>query len=551
MNKFIVTSLLTVAMLAGCAGSGSGNNTDDGSGGTPANSAPVAQNVFISDEDGGRTIVGDTLTGHYEYSDADGDAEGASTYSWIRSGTPIPGATSVSYTLVEADDGEMISFEVTPVAASGEPAGAPVRSSALPVSAASASFPQPFDSTANYSNEIFVDGAAMFNGDGTQGTPFDNIPDAISAARSAGAGSRVNVAAGTYPAIGYQDNLQGQPDAPIAIVADGTVTIDAGGSGTGMDLVNVRYLVLDGLTIQNTGVHGLNISDGGDYSTPSEFVVFRNMHFRDIGSGGNNDCLKMSGVDNFYIENSEFEGCDRGEAIDMVGCHNGMITGNHFHDVAQNAVQTKGGSSDIVIHGNRFVDIPFRAVNAGGNTGEPYFRPANAANEAQYITIVANVFVRTGQSAIVFSGCVGCIATNNTLIEPSGAVFWAVEANANKGPGRDGRFVNNIVVFNESNLSGYSFFNTDGAPLIDTYFIDANLWFSQDNPAFSVVPNGYGFPTGSNGIVQQDPLLDQDYRITTGSPAIAEGIDIPGGIRLDFDGIEYSDPPSIGAFSSP
>ena len=551
MNRIIVIGLLTAAILAGCAGSGSGTDTNNDPDNTPMNSAPTAANVFISDDNAGGTNVGDTLTGNYDYSDIDGDAEGTSTFSWIRSGTPIPGATAISYTLVEADNGEMISFEVIPVAVTGELTGIPVRSSSLAVSDASASFPQPFDSSASYSIEIYVDGAATFNGDGTQGSPFNNIPDAISAARNEGAGSRVNIAAGTYPAVGYHSDLQGQADAPIALVADGNVTIDAGGSGTGMDLADVRYLVLDGLTIQNTGVHGLNISDGGDYSTPSEFIVFRNMHFRDIGSGGNNDCLKMSGVDDFYIENSEFEGCDMGEAIDMVGCHDGVITGNHFHDVAQNAVQTKGGSSNIVVHGNRFVDIPFRAVNAGGNTNELYFRPANAPYEAQNITIVANVFVRTGQSAVVFSGCVGCIATNNTLIEPSGSVFWAVEANTNKGPGRDGRFVNNIVVFNESDLSGYSFFNTDGQPLIDTYFIDANLWFSQDNSGFSVVPNGYGFPTGSDGIVQQDPLLDGEYRIAAGSPAIAAGIDIPGRITLDFDGIEYSEPPSIGAFAAP
>ena len=550
MNRSIVISLLTAAVLGGCGGSGSGTDTNSDPGNPPTNSAPTAGNVSISDEDGGSAVVGDTLTGHYDYSDSDGDAEGTSTFSWIRSGTAIPGATSITYTLVAADDGEMVSFEVTPVAVTGELTGTPVRSSSLAVSTASASFPQPFDSAASYSNEIYVDGAASFNGDGTQASPFDNIPSAISAARNDGAGTRINVAAGTYPAAGFHDNLQGRADAPIAIVADGDVTIDAGGSGTGMVLSDVRYLVLDGLTFQNTGVHGLSISDGGDYSTPSEFIVLRNLHFRDIGSGGNNDCLKLSGVDDFYIENSEFQDCDMGEAIDMVGCHDGMITGNHFHDVAQNAVQTKGGSSDVVIHGNRFVDIPFRAVNAGGNTGEQYFRPANAPNEAQNITIVANVFVRTGQSAVVFSGCVGCIATNNTIIEPSGSVFWAVEANTNKGPGRDGRFVNNIVVFNESQLSSYSFFNTDGRPMIDTYLVDANLWFSQDNPGFSAVPNGYGFPAGSNGIVQQDPLLDGNYRITAGSPATGAGIAIPGGISVDFDGIEYSNPPSIGAFSS-
>lgn len=414
-----------------------------------------------------------------------------------------------------------------------------------------ASFPQPFDSAAGYSNEIYVDASATMNGIGTQVQPLDNIPDAITAARNAGSGSRIHIAAGTYPAVGSHADLQGQADAPIALVAVGNVTIDAGNSGTGMHLKNARYVVIDGLTIQNTGIHGLSIDDGGDYSTPAEYIVLRNMHFRNNGSGGNNDCLKLSGVDNFYIEDSEFEGCNQGEAIDMVGCHNGVITANHFHDVISNGVQTKGGSSDILIHGNRFIDMPVRAINAGGNTGDPYFRPITASYEAENITIVANLFLRTGQSAVVYSGCNSCIVANNTIIEPNSSVFWAVEEKASKGPGQNGYFINNIVVFNNADLSEFSFFNSNGQSLVDTFTVDGNLWFARDNAAFSVVPNGYGFPMGANGIIQDDPMLDVNYRLTSGSPAIAQGIPIPGGVTFNFDGIAYSIPPSIGAFSAP
>lgn len=45
--------------------------------------------------------------------------------------------------------------------------------------------------------------------------------------------------------------------------------------------------------------------------------VLRNVAFRDIGSGGNNDCLKRW---------CEFQECNHGEAIGMVGCHDGVIT---------------------------------------------------------------------------------------------------------------------------------------------------------------------------------------------------------------------------------
>jgi len=408
---------------------------------------------------------------------------------------------------------------------------------------------------ATYTTEIYVDGSASANGGGNQASPFNTIVAAITAARNSGAGTRIHIAAGTYPAVQTISNLSGQVDAPIAIVAEGEVIIDAGNNGNGMAFSDVRYLVIDGLIVQNTGVHGLNIDDGNFFVSPSEFIVLRNMYFRNIGSGNNNDCLKMSGVDNFYIENSEFEGCNRGEAIDMVGCHNDIITGNHFHDVVGNAVQTKGGSSDILIHGNRFIDIPSRAINAGGNTGASFFRPDTAIYEARNISIIANQFIRTGSAAVVYSGCDTCVVAHNTIINPNAYVFWAVEENLSKGPGRNGYFINNIVVFNNADLNNFSFFNSNNLSLNNTFLIDANLWFSQDNSGFSRVPNGHGFPTGTNSVIQNNPMLDANNRITVISPAAGQGIDIPGlpvgTVIVDYEGNLYANPSSIGAFSVP
>ena len=80
---------------------------------------PTASGVFIS----GAPQVGQLLTGSYTYADAEGDLQGASTFRWLRDGTPIAGATAQNYTLVAADQGAMVSFEVTPVAQSGPSPG--------------------------------------------------------------------------------------------------------------------------------------------------------------------------------------------------------------------------------------------------------------------------------------------------------------------------------------------------------------------------------------------------------------------------------------------
>ncbi|WP_174819893.1 S-layer homology domain-containing protein, partial [Paenibacillus koleovorans] len=86
--------------------------------------APMVLNVGIS----GVPEVGRTLTGSYTYQDVNNDPEGSTVFKWYRaddgSGTgrvPISGALGKTYVVQDEDIGKYISFEVTPVAASGTP----------------------------------------------------------------------------------------------------------------------------------------------------------------------------------------------------------------------------------------------------------------------------------------------------------------------------------------------------------------------------------------------------------------------------------------------
>ena len=75
----------------------------------------------------GTVQVGQSLAGSYRYWDFEDDAEGTSTYRWVwvtaggRGGTQttIPGATARNYTPVSTDQGKVLRFCVTPVAAVG------------------------------------------------------------------------------------------------------------------------------------------------------------------------------------------------------------------------------------------------------------------------------------------------------------------------------------------------------------------------------------------------------------------------------------------------
>src|SRR6266568_3746597 len=95
---------------------------------TAANAAPVASAVSIS----GTAEYAQLLTGNYTYSDADGDLQGTSTFRWLRNGTTVV-STSQTYSTVGADVGQTLTFEVTPVAATGTSPGSAVQSSLLTI----------------------------------------------------------------------------------------------------------------------------------------------------------------------------------------------------------------------------------------------------------------------------------------------------------------------------------------------------------------------------------------------------------------------------------
>jgi hypothetical protein len=100
-----------------------------------ANEVPTASDVAITitnDVDPlGAASIGDLLTGSYTYADTEDDAEGISTYRWLRDGVEIPGAIALTYTVAADDIATNLRFEVTPVAETGASPGTPVQSADL------------------------------------------------------------------------------------------------------------------------------------------------------------------------------------------------------------------------------------------------------------------------------------------------------------------------------------------------------------------------------------------------------------------------------------
>jgi hypothetical protein len=404
-----------------------------------------------------------------------------------------------------------------------------------------------FDSTAVYTSQRYVSVNGNDQNAGTRENPFRSIQRA---AQGIVPGTEIVLLAGTYPALGSLGNLTGTQLAPIKIRGEGQVIVNATSGPTGLSMSDPRYVVVENLTIQNSPIHGMNIDDGGSYATPGDYFVLRNIRFLNIGSGGNNDCLKMSGINNFFVEDSTFDNCRIGEAIDMVGCHDGVVTGNTFQNIPQHAVQAKGGSQNVLFHGNIFRDIAGHAINLGGSTDPNLMRPITAPSEGIRIRAVANIIERALAPA-AFIACSSCEFNNNTIINPN---RWAIRilqggSDGQLFPSRDGFVYNNIFVFRSAAIS--AFVNIGPGTLPATFSFANNLWYSTDNANFSGANLGE-VGTELTPVVQQDPrfinMTTGDYRLGAGSPAIQRGRALPTAAPADFLYRSYLTPPSLGAF---
>jgi hypothetical protein len=289
-------------------------------------------------------------------------------------------------------------------------------------------------------------------------------------------------------------------------------------------------------------------------------VLFRNLSIHDIGGSGNQDCLKLSGVNDFWVLDSSFARCgggSSGSGIDHVGCHRGLIARNTFRNMSGNAVQCKGGSTDLEVRWNRMLEPGERGVNMGGSTGFSYFRPPLSGSspnaEARRIRVLANV-IRGGTAALAFVGCVDCLAANNTVVDPN---KWPLrilqETTSRQGytfePASRGRVINNIFYFSRGQIS--TFVNIGPNTQASSFSFSHDLWYAHDDPSRSRP----SLPVSETAaVVGQDPGFSNpaadNYAISGASPAAGKGKALSE-VRGDLTGACYKNPPAIGAHEAP
>jgi hypothetical protein len=403
--------------------------------------------------------------------------------------------------------------------------------------------------------EIFVDAEAAGPGAGSAEDPYTTIEAALDDVTP---GSAVRIRPGSYAGGAFVSDLQGSAEAPIWIggVPGEARPVITGGSNA-IQLSAAVYVILHDLEITGQTSNGINVDDAETGSGRTQHLVFQNLLIHDIGDGGNQDCLKLSGVDEFFVLGSEFRGCSGGSAIDHVGCHNGVVARNTFRDLGGNGVQSKGGSRNIEIRQNHFLNAGERAVNMGGSTGFEFFRPTLSVSginfEASEISVVGNVF-RGGISPIAFVGCVRCVAANNTIVDPEHWVVRILQETTSTAeyafaPASDGRFVNNAVYYALGDLSTHVNVGADTDP--ESFEFSNNLWYAYDSPSDSEPSS---LPVAeTNGVYGEDPAFaaaeNDDYAIGQDSPAAGAGVAVDG-VTGDVNGDCYAEPPSIGAYEA-
>ncbi len=368
-----------------------------------------------------------------------------------------------------------------------------------------------------------------------------------SAAVDASPGDTIFVLEGTYPGGMHITNLQGTPENWIYIISESNTDVIIEGGNNSIQFSDAEYVHVEGFIIQGQRANGMNIDDAGSFESPTHHIRIRKCTFQNIAATGNNDLLKLSGLDSFWIQECKFiNGSPGGSGLDMVGCHMGFIQDCYFENMGNNSIQAKGGTQHIRISRNTFVNGGLRNINLGGSTGLAFFRPQDAPFEAADLQVYSNIFIG-GWAGLAYVGSTRVDVANNTFYYPENWVFRILQENVDENrfvSCGDNLFRNNIIVYGDVHRD----LNIGPNTRPESFTISHNLWFKPDDPSF----NGPSLPvTETNPLYQQDPLFKdasmQDFHLELDSPCIGMGTEIDD-LNLDHDRKTFFFPPSIGAF---
>lgn len=333
-------------------------------------------------------------------------------------------------------------------------------------------------------------GASLAGAQGEKPGPTKVTVDSAAALRKAVEaaipGTRIEIRPGTYPGGHHFSGLKGTREAPIVIAgADpkDPPVFDAKSGGTqAFQFSACSHILLEHVKATGFSGNGINIDDGTE-NHGSVGMELSHVTIENTGPIGNHDALKLSGLYEFAVRDCTFAGWG-GSAIDMVGCHEGVIErcllrGREGYS-QDSGIQTKGGTANVTVLRCRFLHAGQRAMNLGGSTDLPFFRPIDATWEARDIEVAGCWFVGS-MAPVAFVGADRGHVHHNTFYLPERWVMRILQENTHERFVRcsQGRFENNLVVFDSQVVA---FCNVGPATQSKTFLFKGNAWYCTDDP---------------------------------------------------------------------
>jgi VanZ family protein len=322
---------------------------------------------------------------------------------------------------------------------------------------------------------------------------------------TAAPGTEILLWPGTYEAAGSIAGLQGAAGAPIII--RGALAHSPPVLRGGLKLSSVAHCRFENLIIESASDDGVTIDHGAVDNSSSHHVTIRSVTVRTGGGPGKRDGIRLTAVDDFAIIDCRLESWGNGgQALDIVGCHTGLIAGCRLDgaEVCPTGLQVRGGSREIEIEGCDFTGITERCVQLGGATEQHYFRPVSTNFEARDITVRDCRFCG-GETAVAFVNADHCEVAGNTMYRQRRYLVRILQENLAEQflPCGNGRLVDNIIVWRRGDFAVVA----DAGPQTDpaSFRFSGNFWYCEDAPHDSMLA---GFPSPEvNGVHGEDPRL--------------------------------------------
>jgi hypothetical protein len=322
-------------------------------------------------------------------------------------------------------------------------------------------------------------------------------------------GQRITLLPGDYDGALYFAGLRGTAARPIVVTAANPERPPViRGGGEGLHLVAVAHIELSHLVFERATAIGLHIEDREDGSSPSHHVTLRHISVRNIGGFGIDDGIKLSGVNDFLIEDCTLERWGpEGLGVNLIACNRGQVVNCTFDgkNAVKMGLQAKGGCLDVRVRNCSFRGIRDRGINVGGLTGLSFFRPEPQGYEAKDVLVEDCSFVGA-EAPVALVGCDGAVVRRNAIYCPTKWVLRILQENTLPGfvPCRNGQFSQNVVVWRTDQLRD-QFANVGDGTAPETFRFEENYWYCQDRPARSWP---VGLPTPEkNRVYGQDPMF--------------------------------------------